>query len=191
MPPSEESSEPEPEESSEPEEEPSFEESSSVEYEVSDGYIVVRAKDVKNADEFLGDIEREIIDLVNEEREYEGLSSLEFNETLRTAARVRSKELLLNDHFDHTRPDGRAWQTVFDDAVPMSYRAAGENLATITMERGYKSFTAEDWMDLWMNSESHRENILRDGFTHIGVGVCFEKDGDSYTAYATQLFATY
>lgn len=193
LPPSEASSlppSPTPEagsESSGPEPSEPFSESGSA----SEEYFVITADDVADPEDFSGDIEREIIDLVNEEREANGLEPLAFSETLRTAARVRSKELLLNDHFAHTRPDGSPWQTVFEDAVPMSYHMAGENLATITMERGYKAFTARDWMQLWLDSPTHYDNIVRPEFTHIGVAVYFEWRDDTYIAYATQLFAAY
>lgn len=185
---------PEPESSSSAEEfssSESSEVSSSQEEPEEPEYIIVTAEDVEDPDEFLTSVERQIVDLVNEEREANDLEPLLFSGTLRTAARVRSKELLLNDHFAHTRPDGRGWETVFSDAVPMAYRMAGENLATVTMEKGYKAFTARDWMQLWLESPTHYENIIRPEFTHIGVGVYFEWRDNVYVAYATQLFATY
>jgi len=43
------------------------------------------------------------------------------------------------------------------------FTSAGENLAS-----GFLS--AEDVVESWMNSTSHKENILNFEFTHIGVG---------------------
>ena len=59
----------------------------------------------------------------------------------------------------------------------VSYSAAGENIAM-----GQRS--PEEVVKGWMDSPGHRENILKPGFTHIGIG--YDKNGN----YWTQQFIT-
>jgi uncharacterized protein YkwD len=88
---------------------------------------------------------------------------------------IRSNEIIKS--FSHTRPDGSRFYTVFDDTY--SFRMIGENLAA-----GYTS--ASSVVNAWMNSEGHRANILKDGYTQIGIGITKDKDG---RIYWVQIFA--
>ena len=67
-----------------------------------------------------------------------------------------------NGYFSHNSP---VYGSPFDmmKSFGISYWAAGENIA-----RGYK--TPEGVVRGWMNSEGHRKNILKERYTHIGVG---------------------
>jgi uncharacterized protein YkwD len=51
-------------------------------------------------------IEEGIVKLVNEEREKEGLSSLQENELLNESAKMKAQDILGNDYFAHTSPSG-------------------------------------------------------------------------------------
>ena len=62
----------------------------------------------------------------------------------------------------HTRPDGRDFSTALSEAGA-SFRASGENIA-------YGQRSAEQVMDVWMNSAGHRANILSPGYSRIGIG---------------------
>lgn len=116
----------------------------------------------------------EVLRLVNIEREKNGLSPLEFDETLQQAAQVRAEELTV--YYDHTRPDGSSCFTVLDDFnIPLS--AAGENIAA-----GY--YSPASVVEGWMNSPGHRANILGN-YKYLGVGVAY---GGDYGIYWTQLF---
>jgi uncharacterized protein YkwD len=57
--------------------------------------------------------------------------------------------------------------------VGITYASAGENIAY-----GYGNDILV--MDGWINSAGHRQNLLYDHFTHLGVGV--------YDGYYTQNF---
>ena len=140
---------------------------------------------------FLSSVEKSILTKINAEREAEGLDALTYNENLRSAARIRSRELCKADKFEHKRPNGDAWQTVLEKDVPVQYIAAGENLC-MTEYNDPDNDTAEDasfWVEQWMNSPPHYENIMRAEYTHAGVGLYYiEKNGMVY-AYATMIFA--
>lgn len=96
----------------------------------------------------------------NIEREKAGVSPLELDSELCTAADIRAKEVA--ESFSHTRPDGRDCFTVLDEAG-YDYYLVGENIAG-----GFSS--AKNVVDCWMNSPGHRANILNKNFTHLGVG---------------------
>ncbi|RWZ58794.1 hypothetical protein EQV77_07485 [Halobacillus fulvus] len=125
------------------------------------------------------EFEEEVVTLVNEERTAEGLDPLEMHQRLSELAEVKSQDMADENYFSHTSP---TYGSPFDmmDQFDFEYRAAGENIAA-----GQR--TPEEVVEGWMNSEGHRENILNDTFTHIGVGYV---EGGSYRTYWTQLFMT-
>ena len=99
----------------------------------------------------------DVLDRINAERTANGLSPVEMDAVLLDAAMQRALECAV--YYDHTRPDGSDCFSV------CSWRGwVGENIAV-----GYGSPDAV--MDGWMNSQGHRENILRSVFTSVGVGV--------------------
>ncbi|WP_017185143.1 CAP domain-containing protein [Alkalibacillus haloalkaliphilus] len=122
------------------------------------------------------EFEKEVHALVNEEREKEGLEPVEFSEEASVVAREKSRDMAVNNYFDHQSP---TYGSPFDmmDEFGLQYMAAGENIAM-----GQRS--PEQVMDGWMNSDGHRANILSDSFTHLGVG--YVQDG--HQTYWTQMF---
>lgn len=117
----------------------------------------------------------QVVKLVNEEREKNGLSPLTVKTNVANAAEVRAKELEAS--FSHTRPNGSDFSTALSTAG-VQYRGAGENIA-------YGQKTPEQVMQGWMNSAGHRANILNESFTSIGVGHYRSAAGVDYW---TQLF---
>lgn len=102
----------------------------------------------------------EVLNLVNQERQKEGLKSLAMDVEMLEAAMDRAAET--NVYFSHTRPDGSDCFEIF----PQGLWAYGENIAA-----GQPS--PESVMDSWMNSPGHRSNILGSNFNVIGVG-CYQ-----------------
>lgn len=129
--------------------------------------------------DFISDYEREVVRLVNIERNNRGLSSLTISDKLSKAADVRAVELV--DKFSHERPNGTKPWTAADEAG-YKYSTIAENIAA-----GYSS--PQEVVDGWMNSDGHRKNILNSRFTQIGVG-CFEKADSEYRIHWVQLFGT-
>lgn len=111
-------------------------------------------------------------ELVNQERASAGLSPLAFDVELSANASVRAKEIVTK--FDHSRPNGEKFST----AITIPWRTVGENIA-------WGQPTPKAVMQSWMNSDGHRANILKAGYTKIGVGV-YETNG---RLYWVQLFA--
>jgi uncharacterized protein YkwD len=118
---------------------------------------------------------RDVFKLTNQERVNAGLQALTYNNVLENGAMIRAEEIIQS--FSHTRPDGSKFFTVFDDTY--AFQSMGENLAA-----GFTS--ASSVVDGWMNSEGHRANILKEGYTQIGIGIKKDKDG---RVYWVQIFA--
>ncbi|MCR8844904.1 CAP domain-containing protein [Paenibacillus sp. SC116] len=105
---------------------------------------------------------QQVVELVNKERAKAGLPALKYDEKLSQVAHLKAKDMIDNNYFDHNSPTyGSPFDMMRSQGV--SYNTAGENIA-----KGQRS--AEEVMKDWMNSPGHRQNILKDGYTKIGVG---------------------
>lgn len=121
--------------------------------------------------------EQRVANLVNMERQRNGLKALALDNAISEVARTKSKDMATNNYFGHTSPTyGSAGDML--NKFGITWSAWGENIAS-----GQK--TPEEVMDAWMNSPSHRENILSPNFAFIGVGYYTDSNGK---AYWTQMF---
>jgi uncharacterized membrane protein required for colicin V production len=122
--------------------------------------------------------ERELFDLVNEERTERGIGALEWDERLVPVARSHSQEMLTLKYFSHDSPvAGSPFDRITSAGIP--YSRAGENLALAqSISVAHRAL---------MDSPGHRENILRPEFTRIGIGVI---TAGPYGRMITQLFLT-
>lgn len=102
------------------------------------------------------DMARHILELVNFHRANAGLSPLTWDNDLENCAAVRAYEC--SQSFSHTRPNGSQWYTVNQQIMH------GENLAY-----GYK--TADAAVTAWMNSPSHKFNILYPDFRRCAIAI--------------------
>lgn len=96
----------------------------------------------------------EVLALVNQERAAEGLPALTMDKDLLDAAMQRACEIAI--YFDHQRPNGEM-------CFSATEKMYGENIAVGQTSPAFV-------MDSWMNSKGHRENILRQYFSSIGIG---------------------
>lgn len=116
-------------------------------------------------------IEQQVLTLTNAERQKAGLAPLAIDRNLMDSARAKSKDMSVNGYFSHTSP---TYGSPFDQmkSFGVSYRSAAENIA-------YGQRSAEEVVRAWMNSPGHRQNILTDNFTHIGIG--YDANGHYWT----------
>ncbi|WP_156291723.1 CAP domain-containing protein [Oceanobacillus salinisoli] len=119
----------------------------------------------------LNQFEQEVVDLTNQERAKYGLSPLQVDIELSKVAREKSRDMAVNNYFDHNSP---TYGSPFDmmKSYGVSYQTAGENIA-----KGQR--TPAEVVNAWMNSDGHRANILNENFTHIGVG--YVEQGNHWT----------
>jgi len=89
-------------------------------------------------------------------RQEQGLKTLDWDDSLELSAAVRASEIV--GTFSHTRPNGNPWWTVNSDLM------WGENLA-----KGFAS--TEATVDAWMNSPSHKANVMDGGFNTMSIAV--------------------
>lgn len=105
----------------------------------------------------------ELLTDTNTERTAQSLPSLQLNEELSQAAFLKAKDMFANNYWAHTSPSGTTpWKWLADAGY--SYDVAGENLA-----KNYP--TADATVAAWMNSETHRANILNNRYQDIGFAV--------------------
>ena len=112
-------------------------------------------------------LDMDVVDEINEVREEMDLDPYEFDEGLGAAAYVRAEEC--EQKFSHTRPNGSKWYTVNQNIC------FGENLA-------YGYDTADDVVDAWLDSPTHRDLIYDDEFETCGIGHYKGSDGTTYIA---------
>jgi hypothetical protein len=113
---------------------------------------------------FFADITKTaLINLINQDRKKLGLSTLNENQKLEEAASLKAKDILEKDYFSHWSPDGISpWYWL--EKVGYNYQSAGENLAIGFLD-------SKEVYEAWMNSPSHRANILNPNYQEIGISV--------------------
>lgn len=105
----------------------------------------------------------EVISLVNEARIENGIPVVVEDSTLMKAAQEKAADMTMLQYFSHVSPNGVSPWFWFEKNN-YDYRYAGENLAI--------NFTsAQDQQKAWMQSETHKRNILNSNYKNIGVAV--------------------
>lgn len=105
----------------------------------------------------------ELLILTNNIRKKDGNSFLRLNNDLSKAALLKAKDMFSKNYWAHNAPDGiTPWY--FFKQIGYDYVYAGENLA-----RGFRN--SKDIIDAWMNSPSHRENMLSKNYDEVGFAV--------------------
>jgi len=121
-------------------------------------------------------LEIEMLEMVNRERQKEGLKPLKADPELTRVARAHSRDMFARGYFAHLNPDGK---NPFDrmKEANVSFRAAGENLALAqTLQIAHTNL---------MNSPGHRANIMNPAFGRLGIGIL---DGGFYGIMISQEF---
>jgi len=120
--------------------------------------------------------------LTNEERQEEEVPSLVVNPLLSQAAQLKAEDMAAKGYFAHTSPEGKSpWYWI--DAVGYEYNYAGENLAV--------NFTdSQDVTDAWMDSPTHKANIIKRVYREMGTGVAVGMYKGRKTTFVAQVYAT-
>lgn len=123
-----------------------------------------------------------LVDLTNEDRTADALGTLTINETLVKAAQAKADDMAEKGYFAHTTPDGKEpWDFMHEAGYVFTY--AGENLAVNFGD-------SEDVVQAWMNSPTHRANILNGKFTEIGIATAVGEYRGQKTVFVVQMFGT-
>lgn len=123
-----------------------------------------------------------VVDLTNQERNTNAVPELRRNAVLDEAARLKAEHMAREQYFAHYSPSGvTPWHWFAE--VGYTFVHAGENLAI--------HFTdSSAVVRAWMNSPTHRANIVNRQFTEIGVGTARGRYQGYDTIYVVQLFGT-
>ena len=128
-------------------------------------------------------MEQRAFELINAQRRARGQSPLVWDAELTRMARLHSENMAARNFFAHTDPQGQNVVMRASMQGVTGWRAIAENIA---YNQGFDDpvgFAVERWMQ----SPKHRENILRNNFTHAGIGVVRAADG---RVFFTQVFVT-
>lgn len=117
-------------------------------------------------------MEKQIFSITNVIRNQHGKAKLKWGDSVSGVAFLHSKDMAVNNYFSHYGLNGDGLKERLA-AQEVYYLAAGENIAA-----QYPDAPAA--MEGWLNSKGHREALLEDDYTHLGVGV--------YHFYYTQNF---
>lgn len=145
-------------------------------------------------------VEELVVEETNAERIDRGIQPLEENTSLRRPARNHSDTMARHGFVGHEAPDGEQTYQRYEDCTDKG-GFFGENVANTWYDRNivYEEASpsvlhlsderevAEHLVRKWMDSEGHRETLLRGSWEDIGVGVSV---GDKNEVFATQAFCS-
>jgi uncharacterized protein YkwD len=132
-------------------------------------------------------IQARALELVNESRHEHGMPPLALEDKLNVAAQSHADDMFKRHYYGHASPEGRTAADRYALAGGSRWRLIAENIANCTrcppparlsvLRRLHAS---------WLESPSHRRNILREGITHFGFGMVVDAER---RLYAVQTFA--
>ena len=123
-----------------------------------------------------------LVELTNEDRVERDLGELAVNPVLVAAAQAKADDMATRGYFAHNSPDGLdSWHWFREAGYSFAY--AGENLAvnfsdSANVERA------------WMESPTHRANILNEKFTEIGIATAVGEHKGKRAVFVVQMFGT-
>lgn len=147
-------------------------------------------------------LEYRVHELINVQRQQNGLSTLSYDSFLADISRGHSWDMVTRNFFEHENPDGKDARARGDAAGypcirymgAYTYEGIAENLfqgyrysSYITTDGVITSYNwslvdevAERAVNGWMDSPGHRRNILTEHFILEGIGVAFSSDDKIY-----------
>lgn len=123
---------------------------------------------------------QQLLNATNAQRLQTGEKGLTINAQLQNAAQNKAEDMVKRNYWSHKTPEGKdPWAFIANENY--QYQKAGENLAY-----GFNDSTST--IDGWMNSASHKRNLLDKDFTEVGFGVVdsnnFNENGHSTVVVA-------
>lgn len=121
-----------------------------------------------------------LIDLANDSRVGAQAPHLTYNAQLQAAAQLKANDMAAKGYFAHQSPDGKMpWDWIALVGYPYVY--AGENLAVDFND-------SKEVNQAWLNSPTHRANLLNPHFTEIGIATAEGMYQGRPTTFVVQLF---
>lgn len=121
-----------------------------------------------------------LTEIANNDRRNYDAPPLIVSDLLTKAAIMKAEDMARNGYFAHTSPDGKSpWYWL--SQVGYKYSTAGENLAV-------NFYDSDDVARAWMNSPTHKANIIKKEYTEIGIGVARGMYQGEDTIFVAQFF---
>lgn len=106
---------------------------------------------------------QEVIKKTNIERERRGLNPLREDSRLDRAAAAKAENMYAENYWAHYSPSGKdPWGFINNSGY--KFVVAGENLAK-------NFYTSDEVVQAWMESPTHRDNLLNPKYVDIGIAV--------------------
>ena len=120
--------------------------------------------------------ENYLLELINAERRKHNLNDLKIDKELQNIAILKANDLVNNNYFSHT---SKTYGSPFDmlKQYNITYKTASENIA------GNPNIDAA--LSSWLNSESHKKNILSNDYNYTGLAIV---DSIAYGNIIVQFF---
>jgi uncharacterized protein YkwD len=139
----------------------------------------------------MAELEARIFELVQDERHKidPNAKPLALDSELIGVARAHSDDMAAKNYFAHKSPTGESSADLIMDKDDKWQGLLGENLAAQHFNIGYDvdiEVFAHRFVDSWLESPSHKDNLAFAAYDKTGVGAAVSGD----TIYVTELFAT-
>ena len=121
-----------------------------------------------------------VVTLTNNERQALSEPPLQRSTVLDQAATLKAEHMASLEYFAHNSPNGFTPWHWFQE-VGYVYAYAGENLAVFFSD-------SDEVVKAWMNSPSHRANIVNATYQEIGIGTAKGRYQGHDTVFVVQLF---
>ncbi|MBI2600820.1 hypothetical protein HYW42_02605 [Candidatus Daviesbacteria bacterium] len=126
--------------------------------------------------------QQKIIELTNSERAKKGMPPVKENSALDQAAKLKAENMFSENYWAHFAPSGKTpWDFIIGSGYKFTF--AGENLAK-------NFYTSDDVVVAWMNSSTHRDNLLNSKYEDIGIAVVEGVLNGQKTTLIVQMFGT-
>ncbi|MCX6737375.1 MAG: CAP domain-containing protein, partial [Candidatus Parcubacteria bacterium] len=123
-----------------------------------------------------------IVEMTNQTRAKEGLNTLKVNPELSAAAAAKADDMIKNGYFAHFSPTNVSpWFWIKQNGY--NYKYAGENLAMNFSE-------TDQVINGWLNSPSHKANLLNNNYQDIGVAVLSGQVNGQNRVVVVQMFGS-
>lgn len=128
----------------------------------------MRARQVLGSSQGIG--QDSLLQSTNQTRSQQQHPELAENSLLTVAAQAKANDMVARNYWSHSTPEGKQpWS--FVDNTGYRYEIVGENLA-------YGFSSSDEVIRGWLNSPSHRENLLSNDYSQVGFGVAKSPDFD-------------
>lgn len=135
-----------------------------------------------STNQFASVVNSVLVDLTNTDRAAYNVGTLTVNDKLTAAAQAKANDMATKSYFAHTSPEGLDSWYWFRGAN-YDFQSAGENLAVDFSD-------SADVERAWMNSPSHRDNILNGKYTEVGIATAAGVYQGHPTTFVVTMFGT-